>query len=93
MVIDFLPRIFDVYSMLLQLKHKRFFLFFVNRNPHQKSRKKARGRKDWDKQCDRYSNLTALYKTISEDSILININSDNKISFQNVQMCLLTKSS
>ena len=48
------------------------------------SRKKARGRKDWDKQCDRYSNLTALYIAISEDSFLISINSDNKISFQNV---------
>ena len=83
MVIDFWPRIFDVYLMLSQLKHKRFFLFFVNRNPHIFPQKTP-DRKDWDKQCDRYSNLTALYIIKSEDSFLISINSDNKISFQNV---------
>jgi len=59
-----------------------FFLFFVNRNPHIFPQK-ARDRKYWDTQCDRYSKLTALYITISEDSFLISINSDNKISFQN----------
>ena len=34
MLIDFFPSIFYVYSILYQLKHKRFLLFFVNRNPH-----------------------------------------------------------
>jgi len=47
MVIDFRPRIIDVYSMLSQIKHKGFFLFFVNRNPHifpQKSTRSKRSR-------------------------------------------------
>jgi len=48
------------------------------------SRKKALGPKDWDNNCNRYSNLTALYKTISANAFLISINSDNTISFQNV---------
>jgi len=44
--------------------------------------KNACGRKNWDKHCDRYSNLTALYITMSADAFLIS--SDNKISFQSV---------
>jgi len=35
-----------VCSMLSQLKHNGFFLFFVNRNPHLFPAKKARGPKD-----------------------------------------------
>jgi len=46
MVIDYFSTYFDVYSMLSQLKHKGFFLFFVNRNPHIFLAKKACGRKD-----------------------------------------------
>jgi len=34
MVIDLFYHVFDVYSMLSQLKHKRFFLFLVNSKPH-----------------------------------------------------------
>ena len=79
--IDFLPRKSYVYSMLYQLKHERFFL---NRYTHIFPQKNARGWKDWYKYCDRYSNLTALYITMSSDAFIISINSDNKISFQNV---------
>ena len=70
-----------IYSMLSQLKYKGF---------RQKtevlilSRKKARGRKDWDNNCDRYLNKTALYITISTNALLISNYSENKISFQNV---------
>ena len=48
-----------VCSMLSQLKHNEFFLFFVDRNPHIFPQKST-----WPN-CDRYSNLTALYMTIS----------------------------
>ena len=65
-----------VYSMLSQLKHNGFFLFFVNRNPHIFPQKKARGPKDWDNNCDRYSNLTALNMTISANAWLISIQQD-----------------
>ena len=75
--------------MLSQLKHN---VRFVNRNPHIFPQKKESGRKDWDNNCDRYSNLTALYITLSANALLVSINSDNKISFQNV-LCLVHKKS
>ena len=49
------------------------------------SRKKGCDRNDWQNHdCDGYSNLPALYITMSADAFIISINSDNTISFQNV---------
>jgi len=54
--------------MLSQLKHKGFFFYFVNRNPHMFPQK-ARHRNDWDNHdCDGYSNQTAVYVTMSADA-------------------------
>ena len=70
-----------VYSMLSQLKQRILFsvFFCVNRNP-QMFPQKACDKNYWDNHdCDGYSNLTALYITISTDAFLFSIN-----SFQNV---------
>jgi len=81
MVIDyFLPRILIYIQCYHNLNIMDSF-FFVLTEILTFSRKKTRGRKDWDNNCDRYSNLTSLYITLSANALLISMNSDNNISF------------
>ena len=79
---------FDVCSILSQLNITDSFFFSLTEILIF-SHKKARGRKDWDNNCDRYSNLTALYIIISANALSI-----SNISFQNVlcHWCLVHKS-
>ena len=46
------------------------------RNTTQRSTTKALGPKDWDNNCDIYSNLTTLYMTISANALLTSIQQD-----------------